>query len=846
MDLSSLSCAVLTMTLLASGQTGIWEERVDRDAKRVLTHVTYDPADGQTWFALVEGSVWVSYKSGDGWRYAGNPGKSASALTFAPEIGPGLYARTSRDQVHRSSDDGATWELQADLHMAFIDGRWTVRRGDPWKPPGGATAFAVDPSNPDIIYAATNNGVYASSDGGSNWEERNAWLEDRKVRAIRVDPSNTQTLLAVCATNTYHSTNGGRMWSKAPAEDVAPGHWRDGHLYQLLKVDGERIFTRTGEGKIAVANRESWSKYDVTCKAFSVLPNGDVVCANAGKASVGSVDGARFDRKLDMGFGMADVRRLSETADGNIAASLNGGGLLVSADIMDWSAMFTKGDIYAAAKDPQGSGVWFAAAKGGIHMKKSPAEDWDRRVKDVTATSIMFDPGSPTTVLASTAEGKVLRSDDMGWSFSQVSQGLPAGFIVDMVADPSGSGSLWVGYASDGVYRSRDAGQTWQRVGGDSSPARIRRLAIDPMNPETLWTASRGLGVYRSQDGGDSWAPIETGCPHVFDVTVHPFQSEKVAVGCVDGVVMVTEDGGSNWARSPLEFEGDATAVLYTEQHDNALVVGTDRAAIVMATGSGDVVTSDRFANMLVKLTAWSDDGRIGVIYGPEGMFRTKNRGEDWEGIGWTKNEVSSVDISEDGSRIWAYSPGQGLYLKEGDGRWDDQPMPKVRIDECTLKMNVDHRAWVKVKGSTMLIVERRNNGGLREWYKEYGSWDGRGGMSCTRGDTTYSNLFPSARDEHWKDMAGRFGLFVPEKVNRFANKAGWEVWINAPISGDRYLIMTKDGAIGVLDGKEVIETGHLPAEEIYITKGSNPVIVVCTDRGLRYSRDLGTTWEDM
>ena len=852
MELTSVAYTLITMVVLAAGQTGTWESRNDAAAKTVLSQVTVDTEAPQTWYALNEGHVWVSYRAGNGWRFAGTPGGGATLLVTAPEIGGGLFARVG-GKVYQSTDGGATWTIQGGLHMAFVDGRWAVRRGDPWQPPSGARAFAVDPSNPDIIYAATGNGVFASSDGGQSWEERNAWLEDRNVVDIRVDPTSTQTLLALTGTNTFHSSNGGRMWSTGSDEPFTSSGRSSAQLARALRVEGDRVVAVSKGGKIAMSDGARWTRYEHTCEAVSLLPDGDAVCANNGTLAVGELEGARFTRPLETGFGLADVLRLRETADGEIAASLNGGGVVVSPDIVEWAVLRDDQWVSDAVKDPQGTGVWFTGEGRGLYMRKSADEGWQRRLDEGSTTAVLFDPGSPTSVLAATSRGKVFRSDDLGWSFQGASNGLGAGRIDDMVADPSGSGALWVAgrgtaHQPGAVWRSRDAGQSWQQAGGDSSPPSVRRLAVDPMIPDVLWAAARSRGLYRTDDGGDSWSPVATGCPMVFDVAVHPYQSEKVVVGCPDGVVRVTEDGGNSWTTSPLEFEGDARAVLITEQHEGSLVVGTDLASVAMATGSGETVSSDRFANMQVDLVAASADAGVVVVYGSEGMYRTGDAGENWEAIGWTDKPVTSIDVSGDGNKVYAYSPGSGLYVKEGDGRWDDRSLPQVRIDECTLRMDKAHTAWVVVWNGRMLLVEQLDRGRLREWYHNGSSWDGRGAMSCTRGDTTYSNLLPSIRDDKWRALAGRFGLFAPEKVNRLSGKAGWEVWLNAELTSSRHLILTRGGDVGVFENKSVTSSGRMPspARSMYLTGGIHPIILVGTDRGVRVSRDLGATFEEL
>ncbi|MEJ2734555.1 MAG: hypothetical protein P8189_13485, partial [Anaerolineae bacterium] len=58
--------------------------------------------------------------------------------------------------------------------------------------------IAIDPTNPSIVYASTNQGVYRSANAGETWEPRNGGLGgygDLVVSWLAVDPTNHQRLL---------------------------------------------------------------------------------------------------------------------------------------------------------------------------------------------------------------------------------------------------------------------------------------------------------------------------------------------------------------------------------------------------------------------------------------------------------------------------------------------------------------------------------------------------------------------------------------------------------------------------------------------------------------------------
>src|SRR5262245_50923639 len=92
--------------------------------------------------------------------------------------------------------------------------------------PGFVRALAVDPGNPDVLYAAASNaatyygehvpagtGVLRSADGGHSWTPSNTGLTNLLVSAIVIDPSAPAVLYAATAGGgVFKSLDGGSSW----------------------------------------------------------------------------------------------------------------------------------------------------------------------------------------------------------------------------------------------------------------------------------------------------------------------------------------------------------------------------------------------------------------------------------------------------------------------------------------------------------------------------------------------------------------------------------------------------------------------------------------------------------
>ncbi|HEX9690877.1 MAG TPA: sialidase family protein [Gemmatimonadales bacterium] len=131
----------------------------------------------------------------------------------------------------------------------------------------------------------------------------------------------------------------------------------------------------------------------------------------------------------------------------------------------------------------------------------------------------------------------VMRSDDAGDSWTEVSGDLPSdfGFVIDVHAHepdtvyvvPIKSDSEH--YPPDGklrVYRSRSGGNEWEAL-THGLPQRdcyvnVLRdaMAIDALDPCGVYFGTTGGQVYASSDAGDSWTPIVRDLPAVLSVEV--------------------------------------------------------------------------------------------------------------------------------------------------------------------------------------------------------------------------------------------------------------------------------------------------------------------------------------
>lgn len=180
--------------------------------KHVLASNNWDPIilqsnnSGQTWILagdrLQEGMAWRVIKfspSNPKIVYAG------SSAFFSAGV---FDDRMSAVGIYVSTDGGTTWNAANDTLSSQAN----------------VIDLAVDPDNPQVVYAATGtSGLLKSSTGGSSWRTMQIDVQTSiSVLSVAVNPSNSNTILAGCAQRgLYRSDDSGITWQLS-MEGMAP------------------------------------------------------------------------------------------------------------------------------------------------------------------------------------------------------------------------------------------------------------------------------------------------------------------------------------------------------------------------------------------------------------------------------------------------------------------------------------------------------------------------------------------------------------------------------------------------------------------------------------------------
>ncbi|MET7750780.1 exo-alpha-sialidase [Micromonospora sp. NPDC005367] len=236
--------------------------------------------------------------------------------------------------------------------------------------------------------------------------------------------------------------------------------------------------------------------------------------------------------------------------------------------------------VYAGAEDA----ALYLSTDGGLKWTELTAlrthptgPSWQPGAGGLCLHTVILDPTHPGRIYTAISAAGAFRSDDGGDSWLPINKGLRSGEIPDQDAEvghcvhhitqhPSRPDTLFMQKHWD-VMRSDDAGANWREVSGDLPSDFGFPIAVHPHEPETIYVVpiksdsehyppEGKLRVYRSRTGGGEWEPLTRGLPQsdcyvnvLRDaMAVDTLDPGGIYFGTTGGQVYHSADGGDSWA----------------------------------------------------------------------------------------------------------------------------------------------------------------------------------------------------------------------------------------------------------------------------------------------------------
>lgn len=531
-------------------------------------------------------SVWTAEKNGEGggvflsrdggktWQTAGLAGHAVRALVQAPSDRTILIAG-ALDGVFRSSDSGRTWELitpLGDLELRNFDSLaidpqdpeiiyagtfhlpWkTIDGGKNWKPihsgmidDSDVLNMQVDSSSPQRIFASACSGIYRSEDAGANWRKiEGIPYSARRTLVIKQDPSNSAIFFAGTTEGLWKTTDGGARWQRLSPKDwvinsilvepTAPSSFGDDRVATsitrtrlLIGTEDRGVVGSDDGGNHFLAFNEGFHHRQIVSLAADAGRPGAVamVLANSPDQIVQTEDGGLTWSSIDAGLNGSVVTRIFSSPMGWYAALVPGGLARFDPQTGKWSE--NTDAFHLVVNDIAFAETgWFAASPAGLFVTRDYGATWN---------ALPFSSGNlAVDSVRVSPDGQKLRiissnamvfSDDAGKSWTWHDLPLDSGGAIRL--EFAANGTL-LAAARNALYVSRDDGATWQKLQNGLPAARPDDLLI---RTDEWLVSMHGRGLFLSQDQGASWAPVnEPGGTGAYG------QLSILASGAADGLV---------------------------------------------------------------------------------------------------------------------------------------------------------------------------------------------------------------------------------------------------------------------------------------------------------------------
>ncbi|MGQ0695932.1 MAG: WD40/YVTN/BNR-like repeat-containing protein [Nitrospiraceae bacterium] len=387
-------------------------------------------------------------------------------------------------------------------------------------------------SNVRLLVGTRKGAFILTSDGKrKRWEISSPFFAGWELYHLKSSPADPNRLYASQTSSWFgqiiqRSDDGGKTW-ETPGGEKIPGPYdppagvSNKFVYDTSAETGKPLTTHQWYD----GTQRPWEFKRVWHLEPSVTDPDTVYAGVEDAALFRSTDGARTWQEL------ASLREVK----GNLWQP-GAGGMCLHTIIQDRTnprRIYIAISAAGAFRTDDGGKTWRAINRGLQSKYELPDPDAD---VGHCVHRIAMHPTRPN-VLFMQKHWDVLRSDDGGESWHEISGNLPSdfGFPIDVHAhEPN---TIYVvpiksdseHFPPDGklrVYRSRTGGHEWEPL-TKGLPQRdcyvnVLRdaMAVDHLDPCGIYFGTTGGQVYGSADGGDSWEPIARDLPAVLSVEV--------------------------------------------------------------------------------------------------------------------------------------------------------------------------------------------------------------------------------------------------------------------------------------------------------------------------------------
>jgi photosystem II stability/assembly factor-like uncharacterized protein len=551
-----------------------------------------DPANSSIlWIGAACGGLWKSTDGGVTWNSNTDllPSISISEIVIDPSNANVMYLATGDKYgiywqyetigqysagLLKSTDGGLTWNPTG---LNYSQSNVTIIQ-----------RLIMNPANSSMLYAATNNGIFMTSNAGVTWTQQLAG----KFYDIEFCPSTPSTLYCGDSIQAYKTVNGGTNWNPMPTVTssgrttiaVTPDNpgavyvWSEGGGLYYSGNLGVSFTTRTDPAGAS----GPYGYYDYVLTASPVDENilfaGGLNVARSTNGGTSWTTVSDWSGWPNPNYSHADNHDLQfGPASSQVIYSMNDGGIFKSTDQgASWTDLSNGLDIkqyYRLACSYQNPGTIYAGAQDNGTDRVMGANSY--QVNGADGEECLVDYGNETIVFVSSQGGYFLKSTDGGNTFNTMSQS-GSDWTSPIIMDRNTNNIMYLGGGA--VYKSTDTGDNWNAVSPFQGGA-VYSLEVSLSAPNTLFAATFGNIIHTTN--GTTWNDVTGSLPvNLAAITgiaissTNPDAAWVTFSGYAAGEkVYQTDNGGVTWFNvsgtlpnipvNCIEYQDNSTDILY-------------------------------------------------------------------------------------------------------------------------------------------------------------------------------------------------------------------------------------------------------------------------------------------
>lgn len=530
---------------------------------KVMYAVAAHPTQTGVFYAGGAQGLYQSTDGGATWTNIAYPGTTLIGVGIQTANTDMMVAGIASNQGVRYSDDGgATWN-NTNLTQGFMKD------------------FAVSPANPQLMFLAVSgtsgSGLYTSTDGAT-WTAINP-ATSGQCYGVYVDPVNVSTIILGAQNGIFKSTDGGSNWTQAQAtsnyaRNIVPF---DGSLYTAVYNGG--IYQSDDNGDTWTLSSQTF--VEKTWQAIGVSDEG-VLFGNWGSVFLGHDNSYQLSV---YGMNNAYVHSVVYYADRNeLWAGSEGSGIWVSNDYGETWTNKSNGlqGWWIYTFSPTDHNDWtvdrmMVATNNGVFYSDNYGDNWSLLDQSTTYyVGAMIHWTDPDIMWVAGATGPIKFTTDGGVNWT-TSAGLPFAFYARFGLCENSSGNprviLLYEQLATNAYYSDDLGANFTAAGGLGGVSYFTDISVRKAGNglDQMVYMSTDQGIFKSADG-----QTYTVCPQLSGLSWSVLGSSgtDVYAGANNGIFH-SPDEGQTWQPFNQGIEGIAIwDIVYGNTTDD-LFAGT-------------------------------------------------------------------------------------------------------------------------------------------------------------------------------------------------------------------------------------------------------------------------------